>query len=55
MAAENPALWSKPAEMQKMNKEKSILEKAFSEWNQFYTKFEDAKVLLEMAVEAFFI
>ena len=52
MAAENPAVWSKPAEMQKMNKEKSILEKAFAEWNSFYTKLEDAKVLLEMAAEA---
>lgn len=52
MASENPDLWTKPAEMQKLNKEKTILEKAFSEWNQFYTRLEDVKVLLEMAVEA---
>ena len=27
MAAENPAIWGKPQEMQKLNKEKSLLEK----------------------------
>ncbi len=52
MSSENPDLWTKPAEMQKLNKEKTSLEKAFSEWNQFYTRLEDVKVLLEMAVEA---
>jgi peptide chain release factor 2 len=52
MAAENPAIWGKPAEMQKLNKEKSILEKAVGEWTQFNGRLEDAKVLLEMAVEA---
>jgi len=38
--------------MQKLNKEKTILEKAFIEWDSFYKKLEDAKVLLDMAVEA---
>lgn len=52
MAAENPAIWGKPAEMQKLNKEKSILEKAVGEWTQFHGRLEDAKVWLEMAVEA---
>lgn len=51
MAAENPAMWTKPAEMQKLNKEKTLLEKAFAEWNQFFNRLEDAKVLLEMAVD----
>ena len=51
MAAENPDLWKKPAEMQKLNKEKTLLEKAFAEWNQFFNRLEDAKVLLEMAVD----
>lgn len=51
MAAENPDLWTKPAEMQKLNKEKTLLEKAFNEWNQFFNRLEDAKVLLEMAVD----
>jgi peptide chain release factor 2 len=52
MAAENPAIWEKPAEMQKINKEKSILEKSVNEWQQFNQRLEDSKVLLEMAVEA---
>ncbi len=52
IAAENPELWTKPVEMQKYNKEKSILEKSFSEWNSFHNKLEDSKVLLEMAVDA---
>ena len=52
LAAENPELWTKPTEMQKYNKEKSILEKSFSEWNSFHSKLEDSKVLLEMAVDA---
>jgi len=38
--------------MQKLNKEKSILEKSVSEWQSFNTRLEDAKVLLEMAIEA---
>ncbi len=52
MASENPDLWTKPAEMQKLNKEKTSLEKAFLEWNQFFTRLEDVKILLEMSVEA---
>lgn len=52
MAAENPDLWSKPAEMQKLNKEKTLLEKAFAESSKFFGRLEDAKVLLEMAIEA---
>lgn len=38
--------------MQKLNKEKSFLEKAVGEWDSFSHKLEDCKVLLEMAVEA---
>lgn len=52
LQAENPAIWSKPAEMQKINKEKAFLEKALSEWKDFESKLEDSKVLLEMALEA---
>lgn len=50
--AENPALWEKPAEMQKLNKEKSILEKAVGEFDGFLGRLNDTKVLLEMAEEA---
>ncbi|MFN8789945.1 MAG: peptide chain release factor 2 [Bdellovibrionales bacterium] len=52
LQAENPAIWSKPAEMQKINKEKAFLEKALAEWKDFESKLEDSKVLLEMALEA---
>lgn len=51
MAAENPAIWGKPAEMQKINKEKTLLEKAMGEWKSYHGRLEDAKVLLEMAEE----
>jgi len=52
LASENPAIWGKPHEMQKINKEKSLLEKSIAEWTNFNSKLEDAKVLLEMAEEA---
>lgn len=52
MQAENPALWEKPAEMQKLNKEKTLLEKAVGEFDEYHRRLEDAKVLLEMSVEA---
>jgi peptide chain release factor 2 len=51
MASENPAIWEKPAEMQKINKEKTFLEKSVGEWKSYHGRLEDAKVLLEMAVE----
>lgn len=52
LASENPAIWSKPAELQKLNKEKSMLEKAVSEWTDLDQRLADVKVLLDMAVEA---
>ena len=52
MQSENPAIWEKPAEMQKINKEKTILERAVAEFEGFTNRLGDASVLLEMAVEA---
>lgn len=52
MQSENPDLWNKPGEMQKLNKEKALLEKAVGDWRGLKTRAEDAEVLLEMAVEA---
>ncbi len=37
--------------MQKINKEKSLLEKALQEWTVFKNRLDDAKTLLEMASE----
>ena len=52
MASENPTLWEKPAEMQKLNKEKALLERAVGEYETFHQRLDDIKVLLEMAAEA---
>ena len=52
MQAENPDIWNRPAEMQKLNKEKAVVQKAVDSWNELHRRVEDAKVLLEMAVEA---
>lgn len=38
--------------MQKLNKEKALIEKALEEWKSFNSRFEDSKVLLEMATDA---
>lgn len=51
LASQNPAIWGQPQELQKLNKEKSLLEKSVNEWARFNGKLEDVKVLLEMAVE----
>jgi peptide chain release factor 2 len=51
MQAENPDLWNRPADMQKLNKEKSIVEKAVHSWNELHRRVDDGQVLLEMAVE----
>jgi peptide chain release factor 2 len=52
MSAENPDLWNKPEEMQKLNKEKAFLEKAVSEFESFQQGVSDAEVLMEMSIEA---
>ncbi len=52
MASENPQVWNKPEEMQKLNKEKSFLEKAINEFEKFDQGIEDAHVLMDMAIEA---
>jgi peptide chain release factor 2 len=52
MSAENPEIWTKPAEMQKLNKEKAFLEKAIQEYEGFRLRVEDVQVLLEMSFEA---
>lgn len=51
LQAENPAIWEKPDQMQKLNKEKSLLEKSIAEFEDYNRKLDDAKTLLEMAVE----
>lgn len=52
LAAENPDLWNKPSEMQKLNKEKAFLEKTIQEYMSFRQRVDDVQVLLEMSMEA---
>ncbi len=52
MQSENPDIWNKPSELQKLNKERAILEKSIDSWKELSRRVEDAHVLLEMAVEA---
>jgi peptide chain release factor 2 len=52
MSAENPDLWNKPEQMQKLNKEKSLLEKAISEYENYDRGVADAEVLLDMGIDA---
>ncbi len=52
LSSENPDVWGKPEEMQKLNKERAFIVKSLEEYQQFTQGLEDAGVLLEMAVEA---
>ena len=52
MSSENPELWNKPEEMQKLSKEKSFLEKAVSEFEAFAQGIDDAEVLIDMSIDA---
>ncbi|MFN7904447.1 MAG: peptide chain release factor 2 [Pseudobdellovibrionaceae bacterium] len=52
LASENPQVWGKPEEMQKLNKERAMIERELSEWKSFSQGLDDVKVLLEMASEA---
>jgi peptide chain release factor 2 len=52
LQSENPAVWNDPDKMQKLNKERALLEKDITAWKSLSSRGEDALVLLEMAVEA---
>lgn len=52
MQAENPDIWNRPLEMQKLNKEKAIVDKAVESWRELQRCVDDAQVLLDMAIEA---
>jgi peptide chain release factor 2 len=51
MSSENPDLWNNPGEMQKLNKEKTLVERAVEQWQSLNSRVDDAQVLMEMAVE----
>lgn len=50
--AQNPAIWNDHKEMQKINREKALLERHVSDWKALNAQIADSEVLLEMAVEA---
>jgi peptide chain release factor 2 len=52
LQSENPAVWGDPVKMQKLNKERSSLDKDITAWKTLVSRTDDALVLLEMAEEA---
>ena len=51
LSSENPDVWNKPGELQKINKEKTLNERAIEAWETLHSRTQDSLVLLEMAVE----
>lgn len=49
---QNPDIWNRPEELQKINKEKALLEKTVHDWSALKSRVDDVQVLLEMAQEA---
>ncbi|MES2768714.1 MAG: peptide chain release factor 2 [Bdellovibrionota bacterium] len=50
--SQDPSVWEKPSELQKINKEKSVVTKTVGDWKALDQRIQDALVMLEMAVEA---
>ncbi|MGE3681356.1 MAG: peptide chain release factor 2 [Bdellovibrionales bacterium] len=50
--AQNPEVWNNHLEMQKINQEKVLLERAVGDYSELNQKVEDGLVLLDMAAEA---
>ena len=49
--AQNPELWKNPKEMEKVNRDKAIIERTCEQWNELNSKIDDVSVLLDMAEE----
>lgn len=52
LSMQNPAVWNDPSRMQKLNQEKSRIEKELLEYREFSDRVSDAEVLMQMGVEA---
>ncbi|MGE0763493.1 MAG: peptide chain release factor 2 [Bdellovibrionales bacterium] len=50
--AQDPQTWNNHQEMQKINKEKTLLSKSVDDWRDLSRRVDDAGVLLDMAAEA---
>lgn len=51
ISMQNPAVWGDPSRMQKLNQEKSQIEKALNEYLSFSSRVSDAEVLMQMGIE----
>ncbi|MCB0378243.1 MAG: peptide chain release factor 2 [Bdellovibrionales bacterium] len=49
--SQNPAIWEKPAEMQKINRDIALIERTCEQWQDLRSKLDDVGVLLDMAEE----
>ena len=52
LLSEKPEIWNNQKEMQKLQKERSLLTKAIGEFDQFTRMVDDGQVLLELSVES---
>ena len=52
LAEQNPAVWADPSRLEKINKEKSHLQKTISEFFDLEQSYQDTCTLLELALEA---
>ncbi len=52
LSAENPAIWGSQEKLQSLQREKSFLEKIIAEYEGFHQRLLDARILLDMALEA---
>lgn len=52
MESENPEIWNQPQKLNKLNQEKTMLEKSITDYQKLQSQVEDSFVLLEMAKDA---
>lgn len=51
LKSQNPALWSNVSEMQKINREKTMLQRDLEQWTKLHSLILDAQTLLELVLE----
>lgn len=49
--SQNPDVWNNHQEMQKINKEKTLLEREVGDWQEIHNAIEDSATLLELSIE----
>lgn len=51
VSSTNPEIWKDPSAMQKLNQERSLIEKSVTDWQSLSSRLDDAEVMLEMVQE----